>query len=124
MGGNSMFTIQLSNCLKDLKCSKDNFGGASIITLGDLFQLKFVMDCYVFSIVPCVNSYYILVSNLRSKYCKMLSCDKEIAKCLRRFSIDFLKAVIHLVIFKNRNKDVLKKATVLQKNRGSSFKMC
>ena len=39
MVGNSMFTIQLNNRLKDLKGSKEDFGGVSIITLGDLFQL-------------------------------------------------------------------------------------
>ena len=36
MVGNSMFTIQLNNRLKDLKGSKEDFGGVSIITLGDL----------------------------------------------------------------------------------------
>ena len=32
-----MFAVQLNNHLKDLKGSKDDFGGVSIITLGDLF---------------------------------------------------------------------------------------
>ena len=40
MVGNSMFTVQLNNRLKDLKGSKEDFGGVSIITLGDLFQLN------------------------------------------------------------------------------------
>ncbi len=40
MVGNSMFTIQLNSHLKDLKGSKEDFGGVSIITLGDLLQLK------------------------------------------------------------------------------------
>ena len=40
MVGNSMFTIQLNNHLKDLKGSKEDFGGVSIITLGDLFQVN------------------------------------------------------------------------------------
>jgi DNA replication protein DnaC len=39
MVGNSMFTVQLNNRLKDLKGSKEDLGGVSIITLGDLFQL-------------------------------------------------------------------------------------
>ena len=39
MVGNNMFTVQLNNRLKDLKGSKEDFGGVSIITLGDLFQL-------------------------------------------------------------------------------------
>ena len=44
-----MFTVQLNNHLKDLKGSKDDFGGvSSIITFGDLFQLKvapYGFDC-------------------------------------------------------------------------------
>ena len=45
-----MFTVQLiNNRLKDLKGSKEDFGGVSIIALGDLFQLKPVMDGYVFT---------------------------------------------------------------------------
>jgi hypothetical protein len=44
-----MFTVQLNNRLKDLKGSKEDFGGVSIITLGDLFQLKPVMDGYIFT---------------------------------------------------------------------------
>ena len=68
MVGNSMFTIQLNNRLKDLKGSKEDFGGVSIITLGDLFQLKPVMDGYVFTDVQCLNSYNILAPNLWRKY--------------------------------------------------------
>ena len=44
-----MFTVQLNNRLKDLKGSKDDFGGVSIIAIGDLFQLKPVMDGYIFT---------------------------------------------------------------------------
>ena len=71
MVGNSMFTVQLNNHLKDLKGSKDDFSGVSIITLGDLFQLKPVMDSYVFTDVQCLNSYNILAPNLWRKYFKM-----------------------------------------------------
>ena len=53
--GNSMFTVQLDNILKYLKGSKDDFRGVSIITLGDLFQLKPVMDSYVFTDVQYVR---------------------------------------------------------------------
>ena len=66
--GNSMFTIQLNNRLKDLKGSKEDFGGISIITLCNLFQLKPVMDGYVFTDVHCLNSYNILAPNLWRKY--------------------------------------------------------
>lgn len=44
MGGNSMFAIQLNNRLEHLKGCKKNFGGVSIIAIGDLFQLEPVMD--------------------------------------------------------------------------------
>ena len=42
--GNSMFAIQISNRLKDIKGCKDDFGGVSIIAIGDLFQVEPVMD--------------------------------------------------------------------------------
>ena len=76
MVGNSMFIVQLNNRLKDLKGSKDDFGGVSIITLGDLFQLKPVMDGYVFTDVQCLNSYNILAPNLWRKYFKMFELDE------------------------------------------------
>ena len=76
MVGNSMFTVQLNNRLKDLKGSKEDFGGVSIITIGDLFQLKPVMDGYVFTDVQCLNSYNILVPNLWRKYFKMFELDE------------------------------------------------
>ena len=76
MVGNSMFTVQLNNRLKDLKGSKKDFGGVSIITLGDLFQLKPVMDGYVFTDVQCLNSYNILAPNLWRKYFKMFELDE------------------------------------------------
>ena len=48
MVGNTMFNIQINNRLKDIKGSREFFGGVSIIALGDLFQLEPVMDSYVF----------------------------------------------------------------------------
>ena len=71
MVGNGMFTVQLSNRLKDLKSSNEDFGGVSIITIGDLFQLKPVMDGYVFNDVQCLNSYNNLAPNLWRKYFRM-----------------------------------------------------
>ena len=76
MVGNSMFTVQLNDRLKDLKGSKDDFGGVSIITLSDLFQLKPAMDGYMFSDVQCSNTYNILVPNLWRKYFKMFELDE------------------------------------------------
>ena len=56
MVGNSMFTIQLNNRLKDLKGSKDD-GGVSIITIGDLFQLNnFITLLGILTIT--INRYY------------------------------------------------------------------
>lgn len=43
-----MLHIQISNRLKDTKGSSLPFGGVSIITIGDLFQLTPVMGSYVF----------------------------------------------------------------------------
>ena len=43
-----MFNVQINNRLKDIKGSKEAFGGVSVIALGDLFQLEPVMDRYVF----------------------------------------------------------------------------
>ena len=74
--GNSMFTIQLNNRLKDLKGSKEDFGGVSIITLGDLLQLKPVMDGYIFTDGQCLSSYNILAPNLWKKYFRMFELDE------------------------------------------------
>ena len=76
MVGNSMFTIQLNNRLKDLKGNKEDFGAVSIITIGDLFQLKPVMDGYIFKDVQCLNSYNILAPNLWRKHFGMFELDE------------------------------------------------
>ncbi|CAB3992536.1 ATP-dependent DNA helicase PIF1 [Paramuricea clavata] len=92
MVGNSMFIVQLNNRLKDLKGSKEDFGGVSIITLGDLFQLKPVMDGYIFTDVQCLSSYNILAPNSWKRYFRMFLLDeimrqresKEFAEILNR----------------------------------------
>ena len=71
-----MFTIQLNNRLKDLKESKEDIGGVSIITLGDLFQLKLVMDGYIFTDVQCLKSHNILAPNLWKRYFRMFELDE------------------------------------------------
>ena len=46
---NTMFNDQINNRLKDIKGSKEAFGGVSIIApAGDIFQLEPVMAGYVF----------------------------------------------------------------------------
>ena len=71
-----MFTVQLNNRLKDLKGSKDDFGGVSIITIGDLFQLKPVMDGYIFTDPQSLNYYSALAPNLWKKYFRMFELDE------------------------------------------------
>jgi hypothetical protein len=48
MVGSTMFNVQINNRLKDIKGSKEDIGGLSMIIIGDLFQLKPVMDWYIF----------------------------------------------------------------------------
>ena len=48
MVGSTMFNVQINNRLKDIKGSTEDFGGVSIIAIGDLFQLEPVMDRYIF----------------------------------------------------------------------------
>ena len=40
MVGSSMFNFQINRRLKDIMSSKDDFGGVSIVAIGDLFQLE------------------------------------------------------------------------------------
>ena len=89
MVGNSMFTVQLNNRLKDLKGSKDDFGGVSIITFGDLFQRDLFIDGYIFVDVQCLSSYNTLAPNLWKRYFRMFELDeimqqRERAKSLLR----------------------------------------
>lgn len=48
MVGNSTFNIQINNRLKDIKGSNPNFDVVSIVAIGDLFQIKPVIDSYIF----------------------------------------------------------------------------
>ena len=48
MVGNSMFNIQLNKRLQEINGVDSDFGGVSIIAIGDLFQLQPVFDGYVF----------------------------------------------------------------------------
>ena len=77
-----MFAIQINNRLKDIKGCKDDFGGVSIIAIGDLFQLEPVMDSYVFKDLKNLD-YAVLAPNLwrnNTLQCLnlMKSCVKEI----------------------------------------------
>ena len=75
MVGNSMFNVQINNRLKDIKGSKEDFGGVSIIAIGDLFQLKPVMDGLIFKDFD--NSEYgVLTPNLWKKHFRMHELDQ------------------------------------------------
>ena len=75
MVGRNMFTVQINNRLKDIKGSKEDFGGVSIIGIGDLFQLPPVFDGYIFNDIQN-SEYSILVPNLWKKYFKMFELDE------------------------------------------------
>jgi hypothetical protein len=70
MVGNNMFTVQINNRLKDIKGSKEYFGGVSIIAIGDLFQLPPVFDGHIFNDIQN-SDYSVLVPNLWQKYFRM-----------------------------------------------------
>ena len=70
MVGNSMFQIQLNNRLKDIKGCREDFGGVSIIAIGDLFQLEPVMDGYIFKDLRNLG-YAVLAPSLWHKHFKM-----------------------------------------------------
>ena len=63
MVGNTMFNVQISNRLKDIKGSSLTFGGVSIVAIGDLFQLQPVMGGYIFKHMDN-NDYGILALNI------------------------------------------------------------
>ena len=63
MVGNSMFKkIQLNKRLQEINGVDSDFGGVSIIAIGNLFQLQPVFDGYVFESLK--GDYGILATNL------------------------------------------------------------
>lgn len=99
MVGNSMFAIQINNRLKDIKGCKDDFGGVSIIAIGDLFQLEPVMDSYVFKDLKNLD-YAVLAPNLwrnNTLQCLnlMKSCVKEKASSSLSCLIGYVKVNTH-----------------------------
>ena len=69
MVGNSMFNIQINKRLQDIKGSAHDFGGVSIVAIGDLFQLQPVFDGYVFEDLE--SDYAPLAANLWQKHFQM-----------------------------------------------------
>ena len=104
MVGNNMFTVQINNRLKDIKGSKDDFGGVSIIAIGDLFQLQPVFDGYVFNDIQDFE-YSILSPNLWEKYFTMY----ELSEIMRqRESKIFAEILNRLREGKHTDNDVAK----------------
>ena len=73
--GNSMFAIQLNNRLKDIKGCTEDFGGVSIIAIGDLFQLEPVMDGYIFKDLKKLD-YAILAPSLWHQHFRMFELNE------------------------------------------------
>ena len=70
MVGNCMLNIQINSRLKDIKGSKEDFGGVSIIAICDLFQLQPVTAGYIFKDLQ--NSEHgVLAPNLWQQHFKM-----------------------------------------------------
>lgn len=85
MVGNTMFTVQIYNRLKDIKGSSLPFGGVSIVAIGDLFQLQPVMDGYIFKNMDN-DEYGVLAPNVWQELFKMFEL-KQIMR--QRESKDF-----------------------------------
>ena len=69
MVGCSMFNVQINKRLQEIKGIEKDFGGVSVVAVGDLFQLKPVFDSYVFE--PLKGNYGVLANNLWIKHFKM-----------------------------------------------------
>ena len=108
-----MFNVQINNRLKDIKGSKEDFGGVSIIAIGDLFQLEPVMDRYIFKDLDN-SEYAILASNLWQNYFKMFEL-KEIMR--QRESKVFAEILNRLREGNHTDADILKiKERMIQEN--------
>ena len=76
MVGSAMFNVQINNRLKDIKGSKQDFGGVSIVAIGDRLQLEPVMDEYIFK-NPENSEYAVLAPNICGKITLIcLNCKK------------------------------------------------
>ena len=75
MVGSTMFNVQINNRLKDIKGSKEDFGGVSIVAIGDLFQLEPVMDRYIFKNVDN-SEYAVLAPNKWQDYFNMFELEE------------------------------------------------
>ena len=104
MVGNSMFAIRLNKRLKDIKGCTEDFGGVSIIAIGDLFQLEPVMDGYIFKDLKNVD-YAVLAPRLWHQHFKMFELN-EIMR--QRDSKLFAELLNRLRAGKQTESDILK----------------
>ena len=113
MVGSKMFNVQINNTLKDIKGSREDFGGVSIIAIGDLFQLEPVMDRYIFKNLD--NSQYaVLAPNKWQDHFNMFEL-KEIMR--QRESKVFAEILNRLREGKHTKEDILKlKERVITEN--------
>ena len=108
-----MFNVQINNRLKDIKGSKEDFGGVNIIAIGDLFQLQPVMDRYIFKELDN-SEYAILAPNLWQDYFKMFEL-KEIMR--QRESKVFAEILNRLREGNHTKDDILKiKERIFEEN--------
>ena len=113
MVGNTMFTVQIDNRLKDVKGSALPFGGVSIIAIGDLFQLQPVMNGYIFKDMDN-SEYSILAQNLWQEHFQMF----ELQEIMRqRESKEFANMLSRLREGKHSKEDIIKfKGRLIQSN--------
>ena len=108
-----MFNVQINNRLKDIKVSTEDFGGVSIIAIGDLFQLEPVMDRYIFKNLDN-SEYAVLAPNKWQDHLNMFELE-EIMR--QRESKVFAEILNRLREGKHTKEDILKlKERVIKEN--------
>lgn len=113
MVGSTMFNVQINNRLKDIKGSTEDFGGVSIIAIGDLFQLEPVMDRYIFKNLDN-SEYAVLAPNKWQHHFNIFEL-KEIMR--QRESKVFAEILNRLREGKHTKEDILKlKERVVKEN--------
>jgi len=100
MVGNTIFNVQINNRLKDIKGSKYDFGGVSIIAIGDLFQLQPVRDGYIFKDLDN-SEYSILSPNLWQEHFKMF----ELHEIMRQRESKVFAEILNRLREGNHRKD-------------------
>ena len=104
MVGSAMFNAQINNRLKDIKGSKQDFGGISIVAIGDLLQLEPVMDKYIFK-NPENSEYAVLAPNIWPDNFNMF----ELQEIMRqKESKIFAQILNRLREGKHTNEDIMK----------------